>query len=245
MTSFLIALQFLTRIPIKLKTIPSEQQTAQSLLYYPVVGLIIGIILYLINLSLTNTTDEIRAAMVLLGWVAITGALHLDGLADSADALVGGYGDKEKTLAIMKDPYCGPVGVVSLVVLLLLKFSFILSLSTNNTYLLILAPLLARTSVIASFLVIPYVRQQGLGSSMANHLPHKQSIAIIAATSSIVLFAFGWNSVAIFFSIVIVFYLLKKILLHRIGGITGDTLGAQIEIMETLVLIVGLATFAL
>ena len=240
MKSFLVALQFLTRIPVKFKEIPTEKQTANSLIYYPLVGFFIGVILYLVNLSLGSVDEILRGAIVLTVWIIITGALHLDGLADSADALVGGFGDKEKTLAIMKDPYCGPVGVTTLVVILLLKFALITSLTSESVILLILAPLLARASIIWSFLTIPYMRQQGLGSAMANHFSYKAGVITLCVVAFFAFLITGWLAVLIIFGMMVAYLGLRKVLLSRIDGMTGDTLGAQLEIAEILVLLLGI-----
>ena len=239
MTSFLVALQFLTRIPIHLKKVSTEKEIAQSLLYYPVVGLLIGFLLFSVNVALFETSDLLRASIVLIIWVAITGALHLDGLADSADALVGGFGDKEKTLSIMKDPCCGPVGVVTLVLTLLLKFALIASLIEDTALLLILAPCFARTSVLWSFNTTPYVRKNGFGSAMEEYFPHQPAriVMILMVSGAVVLY--GWVGVILTISILIILYYLKRIMMTRIGGMTGDTLGAQIEILEPSVLLIG------
>ena len=125
---FLIALQFLTRLPVRLPGTPDERTIGNSLLYYPLVGVVIGVLLVALFLALADAPAGLRAALVLAAWVIVTGALHLDGLADSADAWAGGLGDREKTLAIMKDPYCSPAAVVTLVVVLLLKFAALHSL---------------------------------------------------------------------------------------------------------------------
>jgi len=236
--SFLVAMQFLTRIPIKFKQIPTVKQTANSLLYYPAVGLIIGCLLYILNSVLFDFNDMLRAIIVLTTWVVITGALHLDGLADSADALVGGFGDKEKTLAIMKDPYCGPVGVASLVLLILFKFSLITSLNHNTSFLLIFTPMLARSSILLSFLTTPYIRENGLGSSIAKYFSYRGSIIWLICTFLLTLSFLGWLALILFLGLLIGFIILRAIMIRRIGGMTGDTIGAQIEIMETLFLLI-------
>jgi adenosylcobinamide-GDP ribazoletransferase len=92
--------------------------------WYPAVGLVIGLILWLVGAVLVATTSLFLAAtLVLVVWVAITGALHLDGVADCADAWVGGLGDRQKVLRILKDPRCGSMAVVSLILLLLTKLA--------------------------------------------------------------------------------------------------------------------------
>ncbi|WP_372867942.1 adenosylcobinamide-GDP ribazoletransferase, partial [Pseudomonas sp.] len=122
MTALLIALQFLTRLPVRLAAMPSAQETGRSLLWYPVVGLLIGLLLLGVHYLLGDAPALLQAALLLVIWVGLSGGLHLDGLADSADAWAGGFGDRERTLAIMKDPRSGPMAVVVLVLLLLLKF---------------------------------------------------------------------------------------------------------------------------
>ena len=108
MTPLLIALQFLTRLPVRLPGMPEPQQIGRSLLFYPLVGLLLGLALLALEWVLGDTSTLLEAALLLAAWVALSGGLHLDGLADTADAWVGGYGDRERTLAIMKDPRSGP-----------------------------------------------------------------------------------------------------------------------------------------
>ena len=122
MMPFWIALQFLTVFPIQLKQMPSKQQNGQSLLFYPVIGLGIGLVLYTIALGLSALPSMLLSSLILVIWIWLTGGLHLDGLADTADAWVGGFGDKERTLKIMKDPACGPIGVLSLIIVCILKW---------------------------------------------------------------------------------------------------------------------------
>jgi adenosylcobinamide-GDP ribazoletransferase len=131
MTPFWIALQFLTVLPIELKQIPTAKQNGQSVLFYPLVGLLIGLILFGLSILLVKVPIILVATIILVIWIWLTGGLHLDGLADTADAWVGGFGDRERTLKIMKDPSCGPIGVLSLVIVCLMKFSFICLASTT------------------------------------------------------------------------------------------------------------------
>ncbi|MGH8474458.1 MAG: adenosylcobinamide-GDP ribazoletransferase, partial [Methylococcales bacterium] len=112
---FLIALQFLSTLPIHFENPPDHGVTGPSLPYYPLVGLVIGILLAVLARAGNGMPDNLHAAIVLAIWVILTGGLHLDGLADSADAWIGGLGDRQKTLDIMKDPCCGPSAVVTLV----------------------------------------------------------------------------------------------------------------------------------
>lgn len=238
----LIALQFLTRLPIRLRQIPGQQMLGRSMLYYPLVGLLIGLLLAGLNALLHNADVLLRAALLLATWVLITGALHLDGLADSADAWLGGHGDHERTLAIMKDPYCGPAGVVALVVVLLIKFAAIAAvISAQNTFALIAAPIIGRTALPLLFLTTAYVRANGLGSAMAAHLPRKSGMIVITVTAIALIGVAGTQGLWLLLACVSVFISLRRLMIKRIGGATGDTAGALVEITEATTL----ATLAL
>jgi len=247
MKPFLIALQFLTRIPVNFRESPTQQQTARSLLAYPVVGIIIGLILssiFLLFHFYTPGLDQLFvSAIILTIWVVITGALHLDGLADSADAIVGGFGDSEKTLSIMKDPYCGPVGVVTLLLVLLLKFSAIHSLTVDSYYLLLLAPFIARATILWSFLNIPYIRKSGLGNIFTKRESDKKIIIILIISCLFTLILTNGLGLILLATTLVTLYSLKSILLKRINGMTGDTLGAQVEVIEVIILIVGIIVY--
>ena len=239
--AFFIALGLLTRIPVPkvfyVKENDSEKLAGQSVLFYPLVGLIIGGLLLslssIINYLPIPLDSLLVAAFLLALWVLLTGALHLDGLADSADAWLGGYGDKQRTLEIMKDPYSGPAAVVILVVILLLKFSAIINVSWQ---ILLLTPILGRTAAMLLLATTPYVRKGGLGESAANTLPVKMAWFIALVILILVVYLLGKVSLAL----VVVFlvgYLCRNMMLNRIGGITGDTIGALIEIIEVTSLI--------
>ena len=257
MRPFLIALQFLTRIPVRLKDNPTEKQIAASQLYYPLVGLLIGVLLILLawvsQWVLPDVPTMLRAAIILTGWVLISGGLHLDGLADSADAWAGGLGDRDKTLAIMKDPACGPAGVVSIVLLLLLKFAALHALleasasaSMPNLPLLVIviAPMLARTVPSLLFLTTPYVRQHGLGSALVTGLPRRGLVFVIAAVVVSVLLLAGSMGLWLVLAVLIVFVLARRLMIQRIGGVTGDVAGALIEITELSVLVCALLFYS-
>jgi adenosylcobinamide-GDP ribazoletransferase len=234
---FLIALQFLTRLPVRLPVTPDAHLVGRSLLYYPLVGLVLGLVLAALNWTLGNAPGLLRAALLLAAWVLLTGALHLDGLADSADAWVGGLGDRERTLAIMKDPCCGPVAVVTLIVVLLIKFAALHNLSSSDWMTLLLAPTIARSTIPLLFLTTPYVRPGGLGSALAAHLPRTASMAVIVATAVIVLLATGMKGFWLLLATAGAFLLLRALMIRRLGGTTGDTAGALVEVTEVTVLL--------
>ena len=180
MTPFWIALQFLTTFPVRLSAMPTPQQNAQALLFYPVVGLLIGGILYGIALLLHALPLVLLSSVILVLWIWLTGGLHLDGLADTADAWVGGFGDQARTLEIMKDPSCGPIGVLSLVIVCILKWSALYVLLQKQLYTaLILFPMLGRLVPLFFFLSTDYVRAKGLGSQLGQYLPRPIAMALL------------------------------------------------------------------
>lgn len=232
-----IALQFLTRLPIRLRAMPSERDIGRSLLYYPLVGLLLGLLLAALVWVMQDTAPSLRAAIVLAVWVLATGALHLDGLADSADAWVGGLGNRERTLAIMKDPYSGPAAVATLVIVLLIKFAALQTLTLNDGLVLALVLVLARAAVVLLLITTPYARPHGLGAPLATHAPHKLAMVTTALTAVAVLLVAGLTGLGLLFMTGTVLLLLRGIMIRRLGGTTGDTAGALIEITETAMLV--------
>ena len=236
MTAFLIALQFLTTFPIQLKTMPSQQQNGQSLLFYPVIGLLIGGLLCAVAMLLHTLPLILLASIILCLWIWLTGGLHLDGLADTADAWVGGFGDQARTLAIMKDPSCGPIGVLSLVIICLLKWSAIYVLLQEKQFIaLIMFPILGRIAPLILFLTTSYVRKNGLGSALTAFIPKKSAILVIIFFLLCTLY-FKWVGILTVLSFLTTLFYLRQKFIQRISGITGDTVGASIEILETVTL---------
>lgn len=240
----ILAVQFLTRIPLPAMAVTDDRELGRSLLWYPLVGLIIGLALATLGgWLLTPVPPLLRAALVLTAWVAITGALHLDGLGDSADAWLGGLGSRERTLAIMKDPYSGPGAVVVLLLVLLIKFAALESLlDTGDWIALVLAPLLARASLLLLFLTTPYVRPGGLGSAMARHLPRGKATGIVLATAFAVPAFAGVQGISALAVAAVVFFVLRAMMLRRLHGTTGDTAGAMVELVEAAVLVAAAIT---
>lgn len=235
---FLISVQFLTRLPVRLASQPNEKDLGNSLLFYPLVGFIIGLILIGLGWLLSGSPPLVTAALLVTTWVLITGGLHLDGLADSADAWIGGMGDRTKTLAIMKDPNCGPAGVVAIVLILLLKFVALYSLVIANEWItMLLAIILARTLLPLLFLTTPYVRSNGLGASLAVYQPRQWSIFVVVATFALMFLLTDIQYLLLSLTAVVTFLLLRHLMLHRIAGTTGDTAGALVEITEATVLL--------
>lgn len=243
--AFLIALGFLTRIPVAFVTSASVRQKSDSLLFYPLVGGIIGVLVLCLILlfdALETSVGGHFSPMFygVLGvafWVWLTGALHLDGLADCADAWVGGR-DRASTLRIMKDPSAGPIAVVVLVLVLLMKAVLLAELiRLSLTLELVFVPVIARAYVLVLFMTTTYANPGGLGQVYQVGLNEKQRAyryrcyALIATT----LFGFivlGWNLIWLLVASALVAFWLRRSTIGRLGGFTGDVAGAMVELIE-------------
>lgn len=229
----LIALQFLSSLPVRLPGMPSPQALGRSVLWYPLVGGLFAVLLAGFSASLAGAQPPLHAALVLAAWVALSGGLHLDGLADSADAWIGGFGDRERTLAIMKDPRSGPMAVVVLVLVLLLKFAALLTLLGQGVAWW-WVPVLGRTALLGLFLTTPYVRAGGLGQALAAHLPREAGWAVLLAAAVLSLWLLP---LVVALVALLAFAALRGLMLRRLGGCTGDTAGAMLELLECVVLV--------
>ena len=240
MNDLLYALQFLTRLPVRPRgPCPDPAGEGRLVLYYPLAGLVIGTLLCLAWLPMANLPPGLSAALLLSSWVGVSGALHLDGLADLADAWVGGQGDRERTLAILKDPRSGPMAVVLVVLVLLVKFAALeVLLGEARWTALLLVPMLGRGGLVAALRFLPYVRPQGIGARQAAHLPRARADRILLAGALLTLLVWGWAALPLLLALVAAFLLLRQALIRRLGGITGDAAGALCELLETVALVV-------
>jgi len=239
--SFLIAGRFLTRWPMPDPGLPTAEQLGQAALFYPLIGLLLGALLAGLALLLRDAPPLPAAALLLIIWVWSTGGLHLDGLADCADAWVGGLGSRERTLEILKDPRSGAMGVVALLLVLIGKFAGLAALldvpSRAGVWALLCVPALGRAQLLALTLTTPYARPEGMGAAMQRHLPRRAASAVLMLTWAFVLLplsALSWVAVvALSVPALLVFVRWRRSLRQRLGGYTGDGAGALVELTET------------
>jgi len=232
LNAFWLALQFLTRLPTSSNIDYSASAWGKSALWFPLIGIIIGLALWGLSLAISGSNMLFQAALITTLWVAITGALHLDGLADSVDAWVGGMGSREKTLSIMKDPTSGPMAVTALILVLMLKLTAVYALiETQQVAWLIVIPLMARGQLLLLLLTTPYATPTGMGKAMQAHLPRTSAWWIASIT--LLGCAFISLSVAIALALsLLLFIYYRQQWLKRIQGFTGDVAGAWVEICE-------------
>ncbi len=230
--NFLSAIGFLTVLPV-----PASARTfdGKQVIYFPLVGLLIGGMLWTVDWFLACFAyTEIRVIGDVLFLAIITGALHLDGLADSADGLFS-HRSREQILEIMKDSRIGVMGVLALIFCLLFKMGGIAEIkgSTSSLWLIII-PALSRTAQVLGLTLIEHVNPQ---SALATNFYQKKNWSALlfcpVPLALIFYLDFEMGAIALIaFSILIsgLFYFYKKM----IGGITGDTLGATTEIVEAI-----------
>ena len=228
-----IAIAFMTTLPVRYPPDATATDQRQALYWYPLVGLIIGILLWLGAWVLPQGT-WLSAGLLLGLWIALTGALHLDGLADCADAWMGGLGDRERTLRIMKDPNAGAIAVVTLILVLLLKLVAIQQLvAAGNAAFLIALPVMARVSPLILFVTTPYVRSNGIGAVLrVDHHEQRLQYIIYLAVAIFILLCLGFTAIGMIIASLLVVWLIIRATVARLGGFTGDVAGATIELLE-------------
>lgn len=240
-----LAGRLLSRLPF-----PEPREIEPGLLglsvpWYPAIGLLLGVLIALAGTALASVDPGVAAALVLILWVWSTGALHLDGLADSADAWVGGIASRERTLEIMKDPRSGPAAVTAIGLVLIAKWAGLQALiASDSAWLLILIPLLARAQLPLLMLTTPYARDRGMASEQVAQLPRRAAWAATLIAGTVCILIAGWIGLALCVITLAAFWLSRRTMMRRIAGFTGDTAGALVEITETVLLLVAVVLAA-
>lgn len=239
--NFFIAWQLLTAIPLGRRG-PVIQQPGRSMAWFPLVGLIIGAILALLDFLLARMLPGLPAtALLLVAWVAVTGGLHLDGFIDCCDGLLVAKPPGQR-LEIMKDSRVGAFGVVGAICLLLLKFSALAALGpVDRAVGLLVVPALSRWAMVWAAWRYPLARPDGFAVWFRQGLgwPH---ILVAGSTALTVAVAIGRESGLASFAAIWLFTLLFAAWVQRrIPGLTGDVYGALNELAEVVGLLLAVA----
>ena len=223
------ALQFLTILPLGRA---GDFAGHRAVPYFPVAGLILGLLLALVDRALQYIFPQGIVSLIDLVFLAVlTGALHLDGLADTADGLFS-HRSREQALRIMKDSRVGTMGLLALIFVLAIKWAGITCLHEHRLYYLILIPAYARGAFAIAIYFLDYVRPEG--GTAKEFFAHNRSIGSLGwvfapVGCSLLLGLRGILLNGVFIAIVTVVTLYYR---KRLGGITGDTLGALGEVTE-------------
>jgi adenosylcobinamide-GDP ribazoletransferase len=237
--SLMAAIRFLTILPLPGSGENDTSFFGAALFYFPITGLIIGSFSALCAFFLVNTLPIGVAAVLLTIFLSLaSGFLHLDGLADSCDGLLSAR-PAPKCLEIMRDSRIGVMGAAALSAVFLLKTASIAAFDPANIYYaLIIAPVAGRTSIIFMMALLPYARKnEGLGllfySANNRWAAFFSALFFITVTVVLIPSKLIMLSLTLVVSVAVFSWVCRK----KIGGATGDTLGAVCEITETMVLI--------
>jgi adenosylcobinamide-GDP ribazoletransferase len=228
----ILAVQFLSRIPTPQIHDFEPALLAKSVGWFPAVGMLIGALLFGIAYTSVQLDPWLAAILGLAFWTWVTGGLHLDGLADMSDGLGAAHRDPARFLAVLKDPHLGSFGVLSLIIQCLLK--------------LVLLMLLVRQQQWAALLLIPAWARSGvfiwqtlpaLAPGMAEQFAWKKNSTLAVFWGLVLLAASAWFSPALLAApMVLIAY--RQWLKAKLGGVTGDCLGAGIEVSESAMLLI-------
>ena len=247
MNSFLIGLQFLTRIFVVKQSIWTEQSFGESVKFFPAVGAVLGICYAAIVgatslLNLPLFTGAVGFSLMII----LTGGIHCDGLMDSADGLFSGR-EREKILEIMKDSRAGAFGVVSMILVAAIEIATLTELALLSTWWLCAAifsaPIIGRLMMVVTIGAFPYARQSGMGKAFAQFTTRR---TIIFAAGETILLLFPLSLISQIFFLcaasascvaLIVTWKFANFSTEKIGGVTGDIYGAVTTLAEMFSLI--------
>lgn len=235
MTSLLTAFQFLTIFPAVIRRMFTAQELGRAVGYFPVVGLALGGIFYGIASGLGMILPQpVTTIFILAAWLLLTRALHYDGFLDTCDGLFGGF-TPERRLEIMRDSRVGAFGVAGGGLLLLAKYTTVLSLPQLSG--LLLAPILGRWVLSIAIFAYPYARDKGMGREMKDNVGWQQVILATAITTATAWLIAGMTGLLAIALAGFVLWLGAGFILRRIPGLTGDSYGTLCELVELSVLI--------
>ena len=258
-----LSLSFLTILPAAHGLSPDPRAISNSRAFFPLTGLLLGVLLVLVELGAARVFPVYLTAAVLLAvLVAATRGLHLDGLMDICDALFGGA-SRERRLEIMKDPRVGAFGVVGGVTILLLKYSALLALldpvfrggsppesmvflgmvgqQPGKLLALLLFPLLSRWAMVVLLGAFPYARAEGLGAPFHQGGARIATLAAALTALAVSVVLGGFGGLGLLLGVTALALALGWVMNRALGGLTGDCYGATNELSEVAVLAAAVA----
>ncbi len=244
--SFLSALRFLTIIPFPFRREISREEVGRSVAYFPVVGVIIGLMLAGLNwiLSLFLPSGVVNG-LLLVSLVIVSGALHLDGFIDTCDGIAG-HKTVEERWRVMHDSRAGAFGIVGGVSLLLVKYISLNSVPETLLWVtLIIMPMVSRWVMVYAIFVYPYAKPSGLGKTFKQGASW-QRFAIATVTTTAIAIGLAWLADIAYFYLIgpaimlavwVIVLIMAEYFKRKFSGLTGDTYGAINEVAEVGVLI--------
>lgn len=234
---FLILIQFMTRIPVFVNVEYDEEKLGKSIKYFPLVGAVIGIFLFGINFLAGKVTEnrQIIAVIIVIAEIFITGILHIDGLEDTFDGLFS-YAKKERMLEIMKDSRIGTNGAVVLILYFITK---IILLSEVKPEYILLYPIISRLSTSMNAGLGEYARKDGMSNSIIEKNGPKEAVISVVITAVLSFLILKIKGLGVLAAAIVFILIFMRNVKKKIGGITGDTMGASLELTSILILLTG------
>ena len=238
MKAFIAAVQFLTIVPLSKDFRTTDETLGNSMAYFPLVGFLIGILLFIYSEVMALFLPiQVGCILIIALLIILTGAIHLDGFVDTLDGLAGGRG-KERMLEIMKDSRIGAIGVIGVIVLLLVKYVSLINIPQGFLWkALMLMPVMGRWSMAQLCYFSRYARENGTARPFVN--PGSKIGVIFAAILTLMVLAvfLGLKGIVIGILLTLFTHGFRAFFHHKIGGVTGDVIGAANELNEVLFLI--------
>lgn len=234
MKGFFAAIKFLTVLPVPGGWSGDEKTLARSVPYFPLVGLLLGLIAAVFDYTIGQILPQLPAsALTVIFLIGLTGGLHMDGLADTADGFFSAR-PRDKMMEIMRDSRTGVMGVLAVVSVVLLKITLLTVILTSSRWVVILImPLAGRAAIIALMTALPYARPEG---GLATLFAGSRSWLHVLWAWGLLFTVSGWLAQGLGFAAVFLALIISAafVLYNRskIGGYTGDTLGAVCELAE-------------
>ncbi len=238
--ALLLALAFLTILPVRFGSKTTDADLAASRFFYPFIGGFLGLMLAGTSwgLSQASLSPQVAAFVILALWVILSGGLHLDGLADTFDGLFL-WGDAGRRLEVLRDPHVGSYGVTALVLVLLGKLAALETLAeTDRSLALLGASIVARCLVLTSAGVSTYARPSGTGRILIDATRPIEAALATGLALAVGAALAGWVGLLASLGALGVAAGLTIVAQRRLGGITGDILGALVELSELAYLLV-------
>lgn len=230
-TEIRLAASFLTIVPVGGES-AADAEVAASLRWFPLIGFIVGAVLAIADYMLAFfIASMVRSTLLVLALTAITGAVHLDGLADTADALAAGH-DRVRALEILRDSRIGTFGAAAVFFVLALKVAALASAAHSRSIALYLAPGIARWAMVAVPYRLAYLREYGAGSALLGVQAERNLRVASIVTLLALLMARSILVIRGVVVAVILVWMFRVFYVRWLGGITGDLIGAAGEIVE-------------
>ena len=263
-----LAFSFLTLLPTSRNLSLDQRAVSNSRAFFPLAGLLLGLLLVFVELGAARIFPVYLTAGILLAvLITVTRGLHLDGFIDVCDAVFGGH-SRERRLEIMKDPHVGAFGVVGGIVIIVLKYSALLSLldptfrgswsggwaSYSPAFLelegpsqpgkllaLLLFPLLSRWAMVVSLGAFPYARAEGLGSPFHQGGARIATLAAALTSLAVAVLLGGFGGLGLLAGVTVLSLALGWVMVRVLGGLTGDCYGTTNEVSEVAALAAAVA----